>query len=187
MRRAVGVDVPVVGEPVGVASEADVALACGGSEECERVADRVGERDRLNGDRHLAGLDPGEVEHLVDQREQLVAGLEDLSDVLALARRESFYLQHLAKADDRVQRRAQLVAHPCQELALGAVRALRPRGRLEQLEAFALGAALSGDVLDCAQIAARACSLLVRQGVHGALAPVAGDDPALELERGVDG
>ena len=55
-----------------------------------------------------------------------------LADVLRLL------LQHLAVADDGVQRRAQLVAHVGQEGALGFVRFLGGMARFLKLEVLAL-------------------------------------------------
>ena len=60
-----------------------------------------------------------------------------IAQVLALL------LEHLAVADDRVERRAQLVAHVGEELALGAVGDL---GGVLRAEQFFLGAAAVGDV-----------------------------------------
>ena len=70
---------------------------------------------------HLARLDLGEVEDVVDEREQVVARGEDVLEVLLLLRvdlAEQPLAQHLREADDRVQRRAQLVRHVRQELRL---------------------------------------------------------------------
>src|SRR5687768_12185357 len=48
--------------------------------------------------------------------------LEDMLDALALLRTEGIELQKLPEADDAVQRRAELVAHAREKLALGAIR-----------------------------------------------------------------
>ena len=67
------------------------------------------------------GLDLGEIEHLVDQVEQVLAGTLDAGRRL-LEIVEAVILgvlaQHLDDADDGIKRRAQLVAHVGQELAL---------------------------------------------------------------------
>ena len=76
---------------------------------------------------HLAGLDLGDVEDVVDHRQQVLAGGADLlqvGDLLAAPVELRVLEQHLAVADDGVERRAQLVAHLGQELGLGAVGAL---------------------------------------------------------------
>ena len=72
-------------------------------------------------DRHLAGLDLGEIEDLVDQREQRAAGARDRAGHVALLGIEAGILQQVAHADDGVERRAQLVAHDREEAALGLV------------------------------------------------------------------
>ena len=70
---------------------------------------------------HLAGLHLGQVEDVVDQREQVVGRGEDVVQVLVLLLvhlAEQLLLQHLGEADDRVQRRPELVAHVRQEVGL---------------------------------------------------------------------
>ena len=76
----------------------------------------------------LPGLDLRQVEHVVDQREQVVARGQDVVEVLLLLLvdlAEHALPQHLREADDRVQRRPQLVRHVGEELALV------PAGRLQ--------------------------------------------------------
>ena len=87
----------------------------------------LGNRDRRELQLHPAGLDLGEVEDVVDQREQMLAGFEHVVDVgeLALVQlAEHLLVQHLAEADDRVQRRSQLVRHRGEEVGLVAARRL---------------------------------------------------------------
>ena len=69
----------------------------------------------------LAGLDLGEVEDLVDQGQQVRAGVVDPSSGSTswlLAALLGLLLEHLGDADDGVQRRPELVAHVGEELAL---------------------------------------------------------------------
>jgi hypothetical protein len=77
--------------------------------------------DRLQRHVHPARLDAGQVEHLVNEPQQVPAALEDLLHLLPLARRRGAHLQQLAEAEDGVERGAQLVAHAGEEVALGAV------------------------------------------------------------------
>ena len=101
----------------------------------------------------LSGLHPGEVEDVVDQGQQGVAAGGDAVDVgprLVPDRRVA--LQEPGKADDRGQRRADLVAHVGQEFGLGR------RGRL--------GAELGLDQV-------------VLQHPTGRHVPIAGDGAAL--------
>ena len=85
---------------------------------------------------HPAGLDLGEIQDVVDQREQVPAGGVDLLQVpaeLGVPQVLRLLLQHLAVADDRVERGPELVTHAGQKLALGAVGGLRLLARPEQL------------------------------------------------------
>ena len=100
-----------------------------GPHQLERGADDLGDAHRLERHRQPARLDPRDVEHLVDQRQQVAAGPEDVLDALALVGVAAAHLEDLAEAEDGVQGRAQLVAHPRQELALGAVGGLGARPR----------------------------------------------------------
>ena len=73
---------------------------------------------------HLARLDLRQVEHVVDQLEQVTRAREDVAQELLLLGRHRAHLavvHQLAEADDGVQGRAQLVGHVGQELALQAV------------------------------------------------------------------
>jgi hypothetical protein len=88
------------------------------------VVGQAGDVEALEVQLHLAGLDLGEVEHGVDQLQQVLAGRVDLSEIVGeLLGSEigGVLLEHLAVADDRVERRAQLVRHVGQELRLVAV------------------------------------------------------------------
>ena len=66
----------------------------------------------------LAGLDLGEVEDVVDDRQQRRAGVVDLADVVALLGRELRLEGEVREADDGVHRRADLVAHVREEHGL---------------------------------------------------------------------
>ena len=156
-RESLGVhrDLAVSGELAGVADEVreDLAKARLVADQRRLVryrgdADRVavvrGERvhggaelaqhlDRVEGlavERHLAGLDLREIEHVGDQGEQVPARGEDALHVAAELGGGQILLlgghldHHLAVADDRVERCAQFVAHVGQEAALGGVGAI---------------------------------------------------------------
>ena len=73
---------------------------------------------------HLAGLDLGKVEDVIDQPQQMTAGTLDfleVGDEVLLAAVGRVFLKDLAVADDGVERGAQFVAHIGQELALGPI------------------------------------------------------------------
>ena len=88
----------------------------------------------LLGQLQLAGLDLGEVEHVVEHRQQLLARLADHAQPLALRRRRrSPRCHHLGHGQHAVQRRADLVAHVGQELRLGDVGRVGRVARLHQV------------------------------------------------------
>ena len=97
-------------------------------------SDRDGERRRHAP--RLAGLDLGEVEQVVDQLGQVLGRLADEADLrlllrgqLAVAARQ----QQPRQRQDRVQRRAELVAHVRQEPRLQLVGAAQVVGALVEL------------------------------------------------------
>ncbi len=78
------------------------------------ILDDLGHVDRGEIELELAGLDLGDVEQVVEKRERVEAALMDVLDiafVALVADRAEPLLQHqLGEADDRVERRAHLVA-----------------------------------------------------------------------------
>ena len=89
--------------------------------------ERLPQRERVNLQLDLSGLDLGEVEDVVDQREQMVPRGGDVVEVLRLLRihgPDHLVAQHLGEADDRVERRPELVGHVRQELRLVPARRL---------------------------------------------------------------
>ena len=86
----------------------------------------VVEIDLPEGQVHLAGLDLRQVQKIVEQAHQVLAGGVDIAQILAIALRsdgtEAFFQHHLRKPDDGVERRANLVAHTGQEVGLVRVR-----------------------------------------------------------------
>ena len=91
---------------------------------------------------HPPGLDLGEVEDVVDQGEQVAARAEHAVERLeVLLQRLGILPQHLADADDGVERRAQLVAHVGEELRLVLA-------RLRKLAALVLDFVEQPHVLD---------------------------------------
>ena len=94
--------------------------------------EHVGEEDLLGVDGDGAGLDLGEVEDVGDQVQEVGAGAVDGAgelDLLGLEVAVGIVGELLAQDQDRVERRAQLVAHVGQELRLVA-RGERQLGRL---------------------------------------------------------
>jgi hypothetical protein len=90
--------------------------------------------------------------------------LQDVADGFGLLQGHLVELQQLPEADDRVERGAQLVAHPRQELVLRRVRALGLR-----TGGFCgpLGEPLVGDVLRDPEQVARLAALVVDRDLAG--------------------
>ncbi len=87
----------------------------------DHLVDQRRQRHRLRTKLELAGLDLRQVQHLVDQPEQVGAGAMHAGERFlrllgAEARRVADH--HLGEPDDGVERRAQLMAHAGEELRL---------------------------------------------------------------------
>ncbi|MNS61646.1 hypothetical protein D3C72_946790 [compost metagenome] len=101
----------------------------GGGRWFEKASDALQHRAEGKGtgvDRQLAGLDLGEVQHVVEQDAERFPGFDQQETLLLLARREVSPGQGARHADHSVERRANLVAHIGDEITLGAA------GRLGQ-------------------------------------------------------
>src|SRR5262249_3710991 len=114
------------------------------------------------------GFDLGQIEDVVDQREKMAARAEDAIERLrVLPCRICILAQHLADADDSVERRAQLVAHIGEKLRLVLA-------RFSKLATLVLDFIEQAHVLDCndSLVGEGGCQLdlLVRKGAYG-LAP----------------
>ena len=89
--------------------------------EGEPLVEDGAEHHLAEGEVHPPRLDLGQVEHVVDEGEQVAARLDDVDHVARLPIVEvtgQAPVEDLGEADDGVQRSAQLVRHPSQELAL---------------------------------------------------------------------
>ena len=83
------------------------------------------EVDLLGRELHLARFDLGQVEHVVDELQQMARALEDVAEVLLLRvghRAGLAALDECREADDGVERGAQLMRHVGEELAFQAAR-----------------------------------------------------------------
>ncbi len=111
-----------------------------------RLVDQMLDRQGLDLQLRLAGLQLGEVQHVVDDRQQGLGGIEDpprvaarfLGQLVALA-------QEAREPDDRGERRPELVAHVGEKRRLGRRGRLGLDPRLVQLGLEGLGL---GDVAD---------------------------------------
>src|SRR2546425_10348542 len=109
--------------------ELDAARGGQRPREVQDPLNRVPHADRLGRQRQLAGLDPRDVEDLVDEGQEVSPPLGDLLDALAIRRPFDFELQELGESENRVERGPELVAHPGEELALGPIRTIGVRLR----------------------------------------------------------
>ena len=106
---------------VDVALQRDPAPAGPLAHEQERVVDRRRQIERPKVELHPPRFDLREVEDVVDQGQEMLARGEDVAEVLRLLLvrvAEHPLQQHIRETDDRVERRAQLVRHAGQKLAL---------------------------------------------------------------------
>ena len=80
--------------------------------------------DLLHGRAVLGVFDLGQIEHLVDEVQQMHAGSIDLAHEVALFRLQGFAFQQLGKTQDGIHRRAQFMAHARDEIGFRAAGAL---------------------------------------------------------------
>ena len=99
----------------------EVLLDGARGDEVERRFDAFAQVERLRLDVHAAGFDLREVEDVVDDGQQRIAGFADRGHVVELLGVELGVEQEAAHADHGVHRRADLVAHRGEERALGLV------------------------------------------------------------------
>src|SRR3990170_3602862 len=105
-------------------------------DERQRVVERGWQVEGLGLQLHPARLDLRQVENIVDQREEVLPGGQDVIEVLLLLGvdlAEHPLQQHLGEADHGVERRAQLVGHVGKELRLVTVGDLELPGLVVQL------------------------------------------------------
>jgi hypothetical protein len=136
-------------------------------------------------DLHPVGLDLGEIENVVDERQEVAAGASDLlqhADGFRVLRTVRFLDQHFAVADNCIQRRSKLMAHRGHELALGLAGSLRlDHGPLE----FDLPVLEFGNVgVDADRAAARDLAT-AQSNPLGPEAHLADDGPGLVVEAQV--
>ena len=105
-----------------VVGEGEVAPLAERADHVAHLSERRGHGERLVGELHPPRLDLAEVEHVVDQLEQVAPrGVDVLQALLPLRGAEvphQVVLEDLAEPEDGVERGAQLVAHVGEEFAL---------------------------------------------------------------------
>ena len=127
--------------------------------------------DRLRAQLERTGVDRGEIENVVEDRQQGFGRSQDVIRIVALTgieRADRLVPEQLRKADDVGERRAQLVRHVVDEFVA------QSRGPLQRFVALGQGARhvdARGDVDECQQ----GCAVRKRLGgafEHRAVAPV---------------
>ncbi|EEF27296.1 conserved hypothetical protein [Ricinus communis] len=145
---------------------------------------------------HPPGLDPREIQHVVDQGQQGAAGPVDQAHVTpGLGGQVVAVGQQAGKAQHAVQRRADLVAHCGQEFGLGLAGRLRAglglAGQALSAHQQLLEALLVGQCQGGGQACEQQCADQELQGVHalGRLGPRGrlGDDAQHAQRRGDGG
>ncbi len=121
------------------------ALQCGLlADDQQAVAQQFVQIDGFKLQQHHSGFDLGQVEDVIDQRQQVLAAVENVTDVAALGIghvTDHAVFERLRKADDGVERGAQLVGHGGEKFGLHMAGVFQLDVFLFQraLEAFALG------------------------------------------------
>src|SRR6185436_11119981 len=120
----------------GVDADADALLLRGAAQHRADAVDGGAQRQPLHHQLRLAGLDLRQVEDVVDDPQQLLAGAVDVAEeaplpLVQLLREPR--LQDLREADYGVERRAQLVRNVGEELRFEAVGLAQPQVDLVQL------------------------------------------------------
>ncbi len=98
---------------------ADAALLRERFDQLDDTMDDLQDVDGSLSDVTAPGLQPGEIEHVVDEGLHVPATGDDAFDVLVQLCRQWFELQKLGETQHGVERGAQLVAEACDELVLG--------------------------------------------------------------------
>jgi len=92
---AVGPDVALA-QSLGWHLQPDAPLVDQGTDQVEGLMQDLGDRHRLDRQRHPARLDAADVQHLVDEVEQVPAPAEDLADAVELLGAELVDLEELS-------------------------------------------------------------------------------------------
>ncbi len=88
--------------------------------EVDDPLDERGEVELVRDQLHLASLDLGQIEDVIDQAQEVLAGGADHLDALPAALGELLHaLEDLGITEDAVEGRSELVAHAGEEIALG--------------------------------------------------------------------
>ena len=113
--------------------EVQVLLRGDAGDLVEACFDHMPDVERMRVEFEAAEFDLGEIQYLVDDGEQRIAARADRPDEIALFLGQIGKQQQAGHADDRVQRRADFMAHVREEHAFGCIRQFRrPLGVAER-------------------------------------------------------
>ena len=90
----------------GAFEQMDALLGGERGDQLQHVGDDLADQDRFGGQGEAARFDVRDVEHLVDEVQQMAAAFEDVADRIALVVVQVADLQQLTEAEHRVERRA---------------------------------------------------------------------------------
>ena len=110
------------GVAAGVDAGADHHFGTGrdGIRQLEGLRHDLVDRDGHEGQLQVPRLDPGDVENLVDEVEQVASRTQNVVHGIGLLTGKVVHLQQLREPQNGVERGAQFVAHARQEVALGS-------------------------------------------------------------------
>ena len=114
--------------------EVDVFLVGQRRHRADRAFDQIRQRQLDGMQLHFAAFDLGQIEHVVDEIQQRASGRLNVPHITTLLFVQSLCVrqQHIAEAEDRIERRAQLVAHRREELVLEIVHLVQSQVDLSQ-------------------------------------------------------
>ena len=142
---------------VDVEQHLDLLARGAGRQDHGEVAQQLIGSEGVQVQRHLAGLDLGEIQDVVQQTQQRTRGALGLAGVIGLPHRQFSFLQQRQHAQDGIHRRADLVAHVGQELTFRIGRFQRRLGGAHELgdvdavtHGVAIGHAAFADAQDAA-------------------------------------
>ena len=115
---------------VDLAAQAQTLVTGALAHQGHRTAHEIGQDELGALDPELSGFDLRQVEDVVDDAEQVMGRALDLAEAIAAAPVAALAQQQFRQADDRVHRRADLMAHVGEEGALGAAGGLGLVARL---------------------------------------------------------
>ncbi|OWK25123.1 hypothetical protein AJ87_13795 [Rhizobium yanglingense] len=111
---------------IGAHQKLEILLRRGRRKQRRDILDRFHRIEGRLAQRHLSGIDFGEVQNVVDDRQKRVAGLDDDVDEGLLPRVKIGLRHQLGHAEHAIHRRADFMAHIGEKFRLGAIGSFSP-------------------------------------------------------------